>query len=1356
MPGAQNYMRSAPFRRLRHPLDESPAWTLLGSLLWSLLAFFLALPLLLVLALLLPAAYVLRWLLLMLYWNRRRSQAASGGAESMRGTESRWLGDSWQRSVVHAVLVFDSPPAVTDLRHLFLSRVLPLCPRLARRPLALPTVGHCWLPDSHFNIDNHVYARDIVNEAHLQEYVSGLVCEGLASDRPPWELRVVGRCAILRVHQSVADGAALVTLLCRCLADSPVKPRLQAQRHALGFYCDMLRACLLGPLTLLFWLLVSTSDCNLLTSHRQTVASSGSQGSQVKVTWSAAISFAKVTRVKQVTRSTVNCVLLSALSGALRCLLQSCGVRQPPDLKIVLPVDLGHCSNPSAELRLGSRVAPVAMTLPVNTEGAVPRLWSTRRTLSALRRSADPLIVYLATTTLMSLLPGHFARHVLSNIVENKASLQFSSQQGPPTRVQVGGCTLTSVYALLPAQSQLSVAVSVFTYDDQLSVTVATDSTLGPAGRLLIHHLQAQIESLYELLKNRRAPGESKNENNLYRFPDVTRSPVREIAHRLNHVQEEVRRLSHHDSSEPERLQRLKAEFSHLLRELRKRKSSGAGSPDQDVDDWDKKLRSRRRSMSCSFSRRPSSTLIGLISYNKRPISCIESSSSVNPPHTSPSGNRSQTRRNTTGCTQPMSSSSSSSSTSHSSNSSCNRRTSTPIFSPVIDRQRLTEIKESPTRPSSEDGKRQTFVKSYSQPSVMPHDVQREISCSNSNLLKAASYHSQPVFRISEESPFVVPKVLPSNESYNLRRKLLERNIYPDYNSYITSRQSSVPHRAEDARTNRKLDDRPVSSSLVYCDYNNDQHHDARSLKRTTDDPGMQAYPSKYSFESELYDEILYVIKDNEQLSSLYSGCFDSPRECTLRTTRIDSCDQEDVRSTYMSSTPSPSSSQWVSSESRYNQYMAEAAQPSSSKHQVAGYSSSPKESYSWRSYDKKRKHDEEQLSSSSSSVSSPMRHHKRSSIFGRYRKFFNDVDDDEIVGSNMELSQHHGGGNKVHCYEQEVGYDNQGSGSPYSPQSGQGSRGYREAIDNLSDFANTVHKFGSSSRVEASNCGVHYNPKSQVRSTSSSKSSLLSSQSYGFSDKSRDVSPSSRSSPMNRSRSPLTTLSEETRLTSTLALDDNQTGQEYVSQRGRVREVSAEDQPSRFLRDRQYDKALSYFVTQKINSSSFQNRQADTAYHLTPSASPNSASPYNTTRQQQHLRSPLGQQHPRSPLGDHLPHVEVLESSSTMYVPKYKQSSSTSPKSNSTLEPSQVTLNMDHGPSQSDRTVFTTSLPLLSSSSSSSSNSIVSFMRIPFDDDPNGSSGGANASSGYRPKKTNYSYNNKGYDNDQDKVAFI
>lgn len=44
---------------------------------------------------------------------------------------------------------------------------------------------------------------------------------------------------------------------------------------------------------------------------------------------------------------------------------------------------------------------------------------------------------------------------------------------------------------------------------------------------------------MYTLLKNRRVPGELKTET-MYRFPDVTRSPVREVSSWLSRHLEKV------------------------------------------------------------------------------------------------------------------------------------------------------------------------------------------------------------------------------------------------------------------------------------------------------------------------------------------------------------------------------------------------------------------------------------------------------------------------------------------------------------------------------------------------------------------------------------------------------------------------------------------------------------------------------------------------------------------------------------------------------------------------------------------------------------------------------------------------
>lgn len=74
-----------------------------------------------------------------------------------------------------------------------------------------------------------------------------------------------------------------------------------------------------------------------------------------------------------------------------------------------------------------------------------------------------------------------------------QASLQFSSVVGPSAAVLVGGCPLKSVYSLLPAQSGLSMAVSVITYADQVFVAVATDSSLEPAGNVILNQFHAQV-----------------------------------------------------------------------------------------------------------------------------------------------------------------------------------------------------------------------------------------------------------------------------------------------------------------------------------------------------------------------------------------------------------------------------------------------------------------------------------------------------------------------------------------------------------------------------------------------------------------------------------------------------------------------------------------------------------------------------------------------------------------------------------------------------------------------------------------------------------------------------------------------
>ncbi|XP_052130312.1 uncharacterized protein LOC113214573 isoform X2 [Frankliniella occidentalis] len=677
-------MESAPLRRLRAPV-ESAVWGWLGVVLadlaGGLVGGLLCLPLLAVGLLLLPCYLLCRRLLLQLHllWHRIRV------CERVSGTEACWL--SAGLPVLHAVLVLEAGGEVIldvgRLRDLVVSRVLPQYPRLTARPLAMPFTaggGMCWVPDADFKISRHIYPADCGGDG-LQVYVSQLLDKELPPDRPPWEMRLLPGCGarksevvvVLRVHPALGDGDALVRLLCHALADNPMTRPKQVRRCRRGLLRHSLalaRATVSGPLAILGWLLLRARDNNLLLGGQDAAGHDDEEAAGgVRVAWSAGIALSKVKRIQQVSRCSLNCVMLAAVGGAVRALLQGCGVRLPPDLQVTLPISMhrhksrmanhinqhqadhfnhhhhhpihhhhhhhhfqlagsvvgdmypnpAHVKNNNNNNNrcrgggpLSNKTVPVVIGLPVSVEGAVPRLWATRRCLQYLRAAADPEVVYLAS------LGGSWAGRLLSSLTD-KASIQFATLAGPSSTVLVGGAVLKAVYPLQPAPGRLGIAVSVLTYADQVFVTVASDTALGPAGTLLLQHFNVQIELLWRLLRHRRAPGEARPPPSVRRA-DVQVSPVGEG---------ELERLASEDVVDGDgevsggqdiaRLSCLKAEFTSLLHEVRKRQARARRTQDKAPCRRRSEVRvgparrRQKRAVSFSLPQRPGLSFGGLL-----------------------------------------------------------------------------------------------------------------------------------------------------------------------------------------------------------------------------------------------------------------------------------------------------------------------------------------------------------------------------------------------------------------------------------------------------------------------------------------------------------------------------------------------------------------------------------------------------------------------------------------------------------------------------------------------------------------------------------------------------------------------
>lgn len=112
-----------------------------------------------------------------------------------------------------------------------------------------------------------------------------------------------------------------------------------------------------------------------------------------------------------------------------------------------------------------------------------------------------------------------------------QAYLQFSWISGPRSRIIIKGSPLKSVYSILPSQKTIGVSVSVFTYTDDIFISVTTDSAIGEGfGETLLLHIKQQIDQMYELLRYRRVPKDLKSDVlTSNRFKDLSSINIKEV-----------------------------------------------------------------------------------------------------------------------------------------------------------------------------------------------------------------------------------------------------------------------------------------------------------------------------------------------------------------------------------------------------------------------------------------------------------------------------------------------------------------------------------------------------------------------------------------------------------------------------------------------------------------------------------------------------------------------------------------------------------------------------------------------------------------------------------------------------------
>jgi len=396
---------------------------------------------------------------------------------------------------VGAILIFEGPPpGYEDFLDHVRSR-LHLVPRF-RQKLAFPPIETgrpFWIDDPHFHLAYHVRHSALPapgSEEQLRNIAGRLFSQGLDRSKPLWELWLIqgleqNRFALVtKTHHALVDGVSGVDIATVLFDVKPVPEPIEPDR-------DWVPQPSPSPAELAARGAVELSETPFKLARRAVRAASNPMrttrkvveagealgevawnftnpapevplnaeiGSHRRFAWSRA-ELGDFKRIKDALGGTVNDVVLTVVSGALRSWLRSRGIKtEGLELRALVPVSIRAEDEHG---QLGNRIAAMRGPLPVYIEDPVKRLDAVRRAMGSLKESKQALGAEVISRFNDFAPPTLLAQASRINFSTRLFNLIVTNVPGPQIPLYVLGRELQDVFpvAFLPENHALAIAI---------------------------------------------------------------------------------------------------------------------------------------------------------------------------------------------------------------------------------------------------------------------------------------------------------------------------------------------------------------------------------------------------------------------------------------------------------------------------------------------------------------------------------------------------------------------------------------------------------------------------------------------------------------------------------------------------------------------------------------------------------------------------------------------------------------------------------------------------------------------------------------------------------------------------------
>jgi diacylglycerol O-acyltransferase / wax synthase len=446
--------------------------------------------------------------------------------ERMSHADAAWLHMDRPHNlmVINSVMWFDEPVPFDTVREITRERLVERYPRFRQRvvegPLPLGGAPE-WEDDPDFDLDHHVRRRRLAapgDKAALQRYVAEQMSVPLDRARPLWTVEVLdgyqgGSAVVTRMHHCIADGIALSRVLLEmtdefsgvafAAAEEPAPRRVvDLVTRPAAVAGDLLHEgleTLLHPSRLVALGNAAAADLTALgkllllpPDHRGVLHAPNAVPKTAA--WSDPLPLAEVKAIGRITGTTVNDVVLAALSGAFRRYVEAHG-GQPRDVRVIVPYNLRPLDQPLPRT-LGNMFGLVFLSLPVGTEDPQLRLVEMHRRMDAIKHSAEGPVSF-GVLGVTGATP-HSLESLIVDVFTAKGSAVVTNVPGPPEPVRYGGTPIRGVVSWVPRAGNIGTGVSIFSYCGEVTVGFSTDAGLVPEPQDLVDALVDELALLRE------------------------------------------------------------------------------------------------------------------------------------------------------------------------------------------------------------------------------------------------------------------------------------------------------------------------------------------------------------------------------------------------------------------------------------------------------------------------------------------------------------------------------------------------------------------------------------------------------------------------------------------------------------------------------------------------------------------------------------------------------------------------------------------------------------------------------------------------------------------------------------------